>query len=136
MLTHYHQKHIASTEWLLISEIVRQLWLPEPRDEREYGVMLSLVYIAAKHGCDTVVYNPGTSLRVFNSVLLVADTAYIKRSTHPTILLSLDSGGGRFTYVGASVQESSLYPAASGYVAGSRELVFGIHGPVTKTAFV
>jgi competence protein ComEC len=135
MLTHYHQKHIASTEWLLMSEIVRQLWLPEPRDEREYGVMLSLVYLAQKQGCDTVIYKPGSELRVFGSGVLVADTAYIKRSTHPVIMLTLKSGSERFTYVGASVQESPLYPAVSSYVALSRDIVFGIHGPVTKTAF-
>jgi len=135
MLTHYHQKHIASTEWLLMSEIVRELWLPEPRDEREYGVMLSLVYIAGEQGCKTVVYKPGTPLVVFGSGVLVADTAYIKRSTHPTVVLSLEYGDGKFTYVGTSMQESSLYPAASEHIAASRDIVFGTHGPVTKTPF-
>ncbi|MGI6167120.1 MAG: ComEC/Rec2 family competence protein [Eubacteriales bacterium] len=135
MLTHYHQKHIASTEWLLMIEIVRELWLPEPRDEREYGVMLSLVYIAEKQGCNTIMYKPGTPLVVFGSGALVADTAYIKRSTHPTVMLSLDFGDEKFTYVGVSVQESSLYPAASEHIAKSRDIVFGIHGPVTKTPF-
>ena len=33
------------------------------------------------------------------------------------------------------MQESPLYPAVSSYVALSRDIVFGIHGPVTKTAF-
>ncbi len=135
ILTHYHQRHIASTDRLLGGEMVRQLWLPEPCDEREYGVMLSLIDCAEKHGCAAVIYKRGGELSIFGGGRLTVDTAYIKRSTHPVIAVSLECGGERFTYAGASVQESGIYNTAARYIGMSSNIIFGAHGPVTKVGY-
>jgi ComEC/Rec2-related protein len=135
VLTHYHIKHIAATDKLLGTEIVRQLWLPEPSDEREYGVMLSLLNCAERRGCSAVIYKRGEELTLFGMANLSICTAYIKRSTHPVVTISLACSGVRFTYAGASVRESVLYDTAADYIKESNNIVFGAHGPVTKSAY-
>lgn len=135
LLTHYHQKHIASTDKLLGNEVVRQIWLPEPINEREYGVMLSLIACANKHDCAVVIYERGGEITLFHDTYIKIDTAYIKRSTHPAITLFFMCGSEKFAYVGASVQESELFQNAAFNIIESNNIVFGVHGPVTKAEY-
>lgn len=135
VLTHYHQKHIPATESLLDREVVRQIWLPEPVDERELSVMLNIIRVAEEKGCRAVIYGTGEELTVFGEKGLTVKREYIKRSTHPVITLTLSLGGDRLTYVGSSVFESGLAEDAAENIAMSRDVIFGSHGPVSKTQF-
>lgn len=135
VLTHYHQKHISATDSLLGREVVRQIWLPEPLDERERGIMLNLLAVAKSHGCRAVIYGVGDELTIFGEGALSLGREYIKRSTHPVITLFLTLGGERFSYVGASAVESGLWETAAENIAGSREVIFGSHGPISKAGY-
>ncbi len=132
MVTHYHQRHISSIYRLMCSELVEQLWLPYPLDEREYNVMWSIVYYAERCNCDVVVYRSGEEKQVFDiaSVKLFRD--YIKRSTHPTLVLNVSGGDSSFTFIGASAHESNLYDTATELADVSQHVVLGLHGPITK----
>ena len=135
VLTHYHQRHISSVYRLCGVELVERIYLPRPLDEREYNIMWSLVYNAGKQGCEVVIYDAGETAALTGSLGMTAYRAYIKRSTHPTLALSLDCGGDRLTYVGASVHEGSAYEAVAAKVWESGTVIFGAHGPVLKSRF-
>ena len=135
MLTHYHQRHISTAYRLMCSERVAQLWLPYPQDEREYNVMWSIVYYAERCGSEVVVYKAGEQLSVFDMAQLEAERAYIKRSTHPTLTLSIECGDEKMTYVGGSAHESELYEQICLNTSESQYLIFGVHGPIIKTQY-
>lgn len=132
LLTHYHQMHVPTAESLMGREIVRRVWLPEPHDEREYGIMLSIIELARRHGVQAVIYSRGCVLTLFERAEITVDTAYIKRSTHPVITLSLAAGGERMTYAGTSLAGSGLDEITAKRIAQSRDVIFGLHGPVEK----
>lgn len=135
VLTHYHQRHISSVYRLCCSELVERIYLPYPKDEREYNILWSLAYNAEQQGCEVVIYRDSETVALPRGVNMTAYRAYIKRSTHPTLALTLSSGENVLTYVGASVHESELYGNASAAVSLSDCVIFGAHGPKLKSRF-
>lgn len=132
MVTHYHQRHISSIYRLMCSELVEQLWLPYPLDEREYNIMWSIVYYAERCNCDVVVYKSGEKKQVFDIANVQLFRDYIKRSTHPMLVLNVSDADSSFTFIGASVHESNLYDTAAELADVSQYVIFGLHGPITK----
>lgn len=135
VLTHYHQRHISSVYRLCCSELVRQIYLPFPQNETEYNIMWSIVYDAEREGCEVVVYRDAQPAQLSDTLSLVAHRSYIKRSTHPTLALSLQCGDEAVTYIGTSVHESAAYEAVSQLTVAGTEIIFGAHGPVLKSRF-
>lgn len=136
VLTHYHQRHISSVYRLCGVELVKRIYLPRPIDEREYNIMWSLIYNAERQGCEVVIYDTDKPFILTQTLTMTAYRAYIKRSTHPTLAVSLDCGGDRLTYVGASVHEGAVYENVDGEVRDSKAVILGAHGPVLKKRFV
>ena len=135
VITHYHQRHISTVYRLICSEHVKRIWLPYPQDEREYGIMWNISYYADKYGCQAMVYNSDEIINLFGIGEFNVERSYIKRSTHPTLMLSIECGGERITYVGASAHEGTLYPTIQGYTNDSGYIIFGVHGPIIKSQY-
>ncbi len=140
MLTHYHERTVATLGELLSRETVRELWLPTPSTNEEYDTMLSYCEKAEAAGVTVTVYERGVALRVFGTGELTLQSAALDRSTQPVLLVTLDTEptseqGGELVYCGSAVFESELSRAASAAVASSDAVIFGNHGPLVKRSF-
>ncbi len=136
VITHYHQRHISTVYRLICSEHVKSIWLPYPQDEREYGIMWNIVYYADKYGCQAMVYEAGENIDLLGIGEFNVERSYIKRSTHPTLMLSIEYEKERITYVGASAHEGTLYPTIQNYTGDSQYIIFGVHGPIIKSQYL
>ena len=135
MLTHYHQRHISSAYRLMCSELVHEIWLPFPLDEREYNIMWSVVYYAEKCGSDVVVYRQGETVTLCDLAEVELMRDYIKRSTHPTLAMRIGYEDRDTVFIGASVIESDMYDAVSAMTPEAEYIIFGVHGPITKKEY-
>ncbi len=136
MLTHYHTRASGALHAILGREKVRRLWLPYPTTEEDYYLMLACLEKAEEAGVPAVLYETGETLLVFDSCELTLETAAIKRSVQPVLLLSLDAGaGGRLVYCGSAAFESPLADAAQAAASHADTVIFGNHGPLPKSPF-
>lgn len=132
-LTHYHQKHISTVYKLCSSEHVGELWLPRPINEKEFGIMMSIINCAEALDVACVVYEG--ELEIFNGITAKISRDYIKRSTHPTITLEINAPDGNIVYVGSSAMEGKLNESINNAVSGADKIILGAHGPVLKTIY-
>jgi len=129
-LTHYHQKHISTVYKLCSREHVEEIWLPRPVNEKEFGIMISIINCATSLEVDCVVYEG--ELVLFNGITAEISRDYIKRSTHPTITMKINSPTGNVVYVGSSAMESNLKESTDIAVSNAQNVILGTHGPVLK----
>ncbi len=140
MLTHYHNRTAGSLSALLDRETVRALWMPTPETTEEYYLLLACRETADAAGVPVVLYDKGESLGVFGGGTLSLETAWLKRSVQPVLLLSLDvsdreTGKDRLVYCGSAVFESNLANSAAKLVASADTVIFGNHGPLFKAPY-
>ncbi len=140
MLTHYHNRTSGALSTLLSREMVRALWLPSPDNEEDYGYMLSCLEKAKLANVPVFVYDAGETLEVFGEGRLTLETASIKRSEQPVLLVSLDvsleeTGSDRLVYCGSAVFESELAERAAELVEAADTVIFGNHGPLCKKPY-
>ncbi len=140
MLTHYHTSTAGALSTLLDRETVRALWLPRPADEEEYDLLLSCLEKPESAGVPTYLYDPGEALRVFGEGTLMLETAELRRSVQPVLLVSLDvspaeTGKDRLVYCGSAVFESTLSHRAAELIAEADTVIFGSHGPLFKMSY-
>lgn len=136
MLTHYHSRTAGALHAILEREKVRRLWLPVPADEKDYYLMMACLEQAEEAGVTAILYGAGEELTVFGACGLTLETASVKRSVQPVLLLSLDAGGGgRLVYCGSAIFESPLAEAAADAVSRADTVIFGNHGPLPKAPF-
>ena len=136
MLTHYHSRTSGALHTVLGREKVRRLWLPYPKNEEDYYLLLSCLEQADSADVPVVLYEAEEALLLFNSCELTLETTFIERSVQPVLLLSLDAGqGGHVVYCGSAVFESALSESARRQVSQADTVIFGNHGPLPKTSF-
>ena len=140
MLTHYHSRTGGTLDTVLNREKVRELWLPTPQTDKDYGHYLAYVEKAEAAGVPIRLYEIGERLVTPDGTALVLDTTSISRSVQPVLLLTLDTapsrdGVGEITLCGSAVFESDLRTRAARAVATSSVVIFGNHGPLVKAPF-
>ncbi len=140
MLTHYHSRTAGTLDSMLNREKVRNLWLPVPQGDKEYGHYLSYVEKAEAAGVPITLYEPGDRLTAPDGTMLTLETTSLSRSVQPVLLLRLDTapsrdGEGEITLCGSAVFESDLANRATQWVAASDAVIFGNHGPLVKQLF-
>ena len=140
MLTHYHSRTSGALVSLLERETVRALWLPRPTDEEDYYLLLACLEKAEAAGVPVSVYTPGETIRVFDQGSLTLETASLRRSVQPVLLVSLDvsdgeTGKDRLVYCGSAVFESDLADLAAELISSADTVIFGSHGPLFKTPY-
>lgn len=134
MLTHYHAAHRSSVASYMSRYVVRQLWMPEPKDKSDASVALSLAALAGEAGVRCVFYGDGSELTAFGGVRVVpSGIIRIKRSTHPVFYLKIGDGEKSAAYIGKSSWEGDPAGVASVSVS-SDTVIAGTHGPVAKPA--
>ena len=136
MLTHYHSRQAQAADHLFASHKTRNLWLPEPQSETEYSAFLDLLKKAEENGVQVTVYRQGGEMTLFgNASLTVFPYDKLSRSVEALVGFSIESGGKRLTYLGASYFESDFENEAREYILSSDALVLGSHGPRIKNPF-
>jgi len=136
MLTHYHNRHIATFSKISSSSYVRMLWLPEPHSESEMKIAADLSAIAEDCSCGVSFYSASAAsgINFGDTEIKLHPKAYLSRSTHPIFAFEINCEGQDLTYITSSYAEYS----ASSDVINDRILsetnitVFGVHGPVIK----
>jgi len=134
ILSHYHERHLMSFKKLNCVTNIRNLYLPLPINEREYYIMLDLVRYAEEENVAVSIYDSQSELFVFGdtSISFISHT-YINRSTHPTVAMKISNNDGCIVYLGGSVQETETAAVLDEFSSEADWLIFGIHGPVTKS---
>ncbi len=125
ILTHLHQKNISSFGKLISKNIVRNVVLPSPINEKEENIFLDLIETAEREGIDVTVYDENNKILLFDSVDIKIKRDYTERSTHPIMMLDF-SGDISAKYFSSSYLEGD-------YISDDAEyLIFGTHGPISK----
>lgn len=144
VLTHYHQRHIASVYKLLGDCRVRTVFLPMTMPDatqnkaiQDEGILRSIAALARERRVQVCYYIPSEGANVADGLRL--ERLYysmLKRSTHPTLALSWQyrqAADGRLVLVGASAWEGKLWREISSDIAACDALVLSGHGPIMKT---
>ena len=134
LLTHLHRRHVNTFERLCRREYVREVWLPIPDNEEEDAVFVSMCETAEMFGVRVVSYERGERVMFGSVKITTIPHSGLKRSTHPVIAIEIATESERCVYIGASVHESGAYEFALDMCRGADEVIFGIHGPVYKSA--
>ena len=133
LLTHYHNKHVQLVNRLSEREILRNLVLPEPTDERETDIYRSLCENAALHRVSVTTLEPGGTFDFCGVTVTLFERVYLSRSTHPVTAVSLKLSDDRLTMVSSSFNQS--VPEITSALEASEYLIFGGHSPVYKKTF-
>ena len=135
VLTHYHNRHMASIRQLSEQTLVRRLFIPFPQTETEYYIMLALLELGEQCGIPVTVYDRGDRLPLdADFALFISEEIYLKRSTHPTYYVAVAAYDELFLYLSESAHESDrLKKQLDSLVEKAHTVVLGIHGPITKT---
>lgn len=135
ILTRYMTSYPASLDKLFSSEIVRELWIPYPKNQDEYYKMSPIVDVAQKSGVSIRMYNNDTDLVAFTYINIKAMNDTISRSTVPISCVSINSRSERFTYVAPAFNEGKMLKDVDKLLLRSDYVVFGNRGPKTKKSF-
>lgn len=149
VLTHYHQRHIASVYKLLGDVRVRTIYLPvtmpnatQQKAEQDEGILRSIMELARERRVNVVLYLPKEGAEITERLTL--EQLYydmIKRSTHPVLAASWhyrsnDTEESRcLCLVGASVWESDVASTVLAQSAACDALVLSGHGPIVKSDY-
>lgn len=148
VLTHYHNRHISTIYKLLGDIRVRTIWLPMSMPEvdqdkaiKDEGNLFAIIQLAQERRVEVRYYLPDEGCAVVEGLEIERlYYAMIKRSTHPTIGLSLiykdianEQTAKRITIMGASSWESAHAEEIKESATASDVLMFSKHGPVVKS---
>lgn len=133
LLTHYHSKHIQYLGRLCDREVLQNLVLPKPIDEREKGLYDSLCAIAERENIDVHTLEIGETYRFGTAEIFVHERMYLSRSTHPITAVSVTAYENTATLLSCSFNES--YETITEFAEASDFVIFGHHSPVYKKAF-
>ena len=137
ILTHYHKKHITSISKYSSDNIVRELLLPEPLNENEREIMNSIIKLAEARGIKIQIYSLDNSVTFNDDLKISVKREYIKRSTHPVILIKASGKDHAVCYVGASASEAAeeTTDMIDSEVSKTDYLILGSHGPKIKNPY-
>ena len=147
VLTHYHQRHIASAYKLLGDCRVRTVYLPLTMPDatpdkavQDEGILRSIAALAKEHRVQVRYYLPSEGADITNTLRLERlHYDMLRRSTHPTVAVcwsyrqSPQHEKQSLTLLGASVWEGETWPAMLSSVTSCKALVLCGHGPVIKS---
>ena len=135
ILTHYHDKHEYSVGKLMSNVKVRRLMLPEPKNQEELWTVSALERISKQHGSECVMYKSEEQTEVFDEITFVQyERGELSRSVQDTLAFKLSFGGDSVSYIGSSYFES-CGDEINRYVADSRCVIYGSHGPNPKKSY-
>lgn len=131
VLTQYHETHPSSMAYLLESEIVRTLYLPNPHDAESAKVATELWEIARDAGSEVVVYESGRiplTERVSAEVELGVSEA-------DAFAVTFVGAQGRISYVTPKWLEGAGEKRTEERLTQSQMLIVGGHGERPNEAY-
>ncbi len=128
VLTHYHTRHVATISRLIKNQTVRRIILPEPVNENETDILLSIVEIAKENEIETQIFPLDESFTLFDKTEVTLSRDYIKASTHPILALDFE-GEIDVSFLGSS------YASYQEMTELQENVIVGTHGPVQKKEF-
>ena len=133
LLTHYHNRHIQLVNRLSQREILRNLVLPEPIDDRERGIYETLAENAAARSISVTTVPSGGSLDFHGTAITLFERTYLSRSTHPVTAVEIDLGTEEIALLSCSFNQS--VPEITDAAEMAEYVIFGNHSPVYKKTF-
>ena len=133
LVTHYHSKHLRLIGRLCEREIVRNIILTKPLNEKEESVFRSLVGIAKENGVGVSVYSVGSEIP-FYGCKITCEREYLSRSTHPITSVKIETDEKTVYIASCSFNEMTSYDNI-GTAESSDVLILGRHSPVYKKVF-
>ena len=140
LLTHYHNKHIATLARLSEETVIRKLVLPEPETEEE-ALFLSGILDTGVFSEEQISFyrRGGEEIAFGNAVLSFFPREMLSRSTQPLTAYRITANDGSFLYLGAAVWESTdeAYETIRKQAENESDCLYlGIHGPNIHAPFV
>ena len=133
LLTHYHNRHIQLVTRLSQREILRNLVLPEPMDEREQGIYDTLLDTAALLDLPVTTVPAGESFDFGRASVTLFERTYLSRSTHPITAVEIDLGEEEIVLLSCSFNQS--LPEITHAAESAEYVILGNHSPVYKKTF-
>ena len=139
ILTHYDRKHDAMIASLCKQTVVRSIYLPTPKSDKEMEIYLAICHAdyARRVACHT--YDPLLEeLHFGNARIVPMEKAHLSRSAVPVTVFSVDAFGERVTYASAAAWEhrdDDFQAAFDEILAHTEYLICGGHGPTVKVQF-
>ncbi|MBQ8357137.1 MAG: ComEC/Rec2 family competence protein [Clostridia bacterium] len=134
LLTHYHERQIASLSDFSGMVMIRSLWLPEPQNDSDKEILVDLLRVAMQAELPVTIYAYDTPLTVFGAgEITVLAPLYEDRSVEPALWMDVLIGETSLTYQSGAYSEYARH-------AGKEEphvadyLILGSHGPVPHEA--
>lgn len=134
LLTHYHSKHLRMIGKLCDKEIVRNLILTKPINEKEESIFVSLISLARERGIGVSVYSAGTEIPFYGTTV-VCYREYLSRSTHPITAVSIKGEGDKQVFLASSSFSEMKSVDVKEKAEMADALILGRHSPVYKKVF-
>jgi len=131
VLTQYHESHPSSMAYLLESEIVRTLYLPNPHDAESAMVATELWKIAKGAGSEVVVYESG---RISLTERVSAEIE-LGTSEADAFAISFVGAQSRISYATPKWLEEAGEKKTEERLTKSQTLIVGGHGERPKEAY-
>lgn len=128
VLTHYHNRHISTVEYLANSTHVEKLLLPYPTTDEEKEIYDKINNVSSQFGIKTETYR--NTFSCGGGDFKIYEMRYIDRSTHPIVTFEFVYDNKKFSYFGGASFENADNHIANN--TNAHHLIFGEHGPLTK----
>ena len=128
IVTDYSNYSPSALDYLSSNIIVRNLYLPDPVDEKEKNIYDEICERVKKNGVTVYLISEIVAVGELNICMGPAD--FLPKSEKRLITFSIEGKTSRYTYVGASVYEGISSGAfAERYIGSSDVVHFGAYGP-------
>lgn len=134
ILAQYTDAHPYSISAFAGQVLVRNVWVPEPRDNEERQILFNLCEVAIKRNISITVFERNKPLTVFGSGRITFGTPFFEnRSVKPAFWVRFDFPADSLLYATAAYPE---YAAHRGKmpIPGADVLLLGSSGPTMKEA--
>lgn len=124
LLTHYHERHIATLEKFFASTLLRKIYLPYPETDTDAEIMTEIEDIAFKYGVDVSIYNYGEKLDLLEgSFAAVLREPAPEGRSHKVISVVIGNEREVLSYIGSGGRSETL----DAVTENSDYLIFGDH---------
>ena len=135
ILTKCSSTHPSTLINLFSNNMVRELWLPYPKNDDEYYLTVPVVTVAKKYGVDIYIYEEGKYLQTFDSINIEIYRDSIERSAVPVFAVSINCRSERLVYVSPAFNECENADEFDLLLEKAEYVIFGNRGPLTKTLY-
>ena len=136
ILTHYTTSHISSLSKSFKKQIIRKLYLPHPQNNDDYFRMISIMDCAEENGVTVDFFDFDVDCHtMLDGLRLNIKRDFTDRSAVPAVMVEMDVGENKLTYLSASYSETGLRLPALERMYETDCLIFGSRGPAPKKTY-